>query len=197
MPASPARRLVLASTSRYRRALLERLGVPFTVASPEVDETAAPGEMPAALAPRLAEAKARAVGQAFPDAVIVGSDQVADLDGAALGKPGGAAAARAQLRRMSGRAVVFRTALCVLDMRDGRCRLASVDVTSRFRTLSDREIDRYLAAEKPFDCAGSVKSEALGITLFDAIESDDPTALVGLPLIALARFLREAGFELP
>jgi len=189
-------RLVLASTSPYRRDLLARLGLPFDTARPGVNETPGPGESPLALAVRLAEAKAVDVASANGDAWVLGSDQVAELDGTALGKPGDAERARAQLAAMSGRAVCFHTGVC-LARGDGR-RLAALDTTTvRFRALSDGEIARYVAAERPLDCAGSFKSEGLGIALFEAIESQDPTALVGLPLIATARLLREAGFRLP
>lgn len=189
-------RLVLASTSPYRRDLLARLGLPFDTARPGVNETPGPGESPLALAVRLAEAKAVDVASANGDAWVLGSDQVAELDGTALGKPGDAERARAQLAAMSGRAVRFHTGVC-LARGDGR-RLAALDTTTvRFRALSDGEIARYVAAERPLDCAGSFKSEGLGIALFEAIESQDPTALVGLPLIATARLLREAGFRLP
>ena len=190
-------RLTLASTSRYRRELLERLRLPFDVARPEVDETALPGESPLALATRLAEAKAQAVAQALGDAGwALGSDQVADLGGKALGKPGGRDAAIAQLRAMSGGVVHFHTALCLAHA-DGRA-LAAIDLTEvRFRALADAEIERYVDAEQPFDCAGSFKSEGLGITLFESIDNRDPTALIGLPLIATCALLRQAGFPLP
>ncbi|HET6435150.1 MAG TPA: Maf family nucleotide pyrophosphatase [Xanthomonadaceae bacterium] len=188
-------RLVLASTSRYRRELLERLRLPFDVARPAVDETPLPGEAPAALAMRLARAKAEAVA-AGGDAWVVGSDQVAALGDDALGKPGSVEAAQEQLRRMSGRSVAFLTAVC-LAHRDGRAWQALDTTTVRFRTLSEEEIARYVAAERPLDCAGSFKSEGLGIALFEAIETVDPTALVGLPLIATAGLLRRAGFALP
>lgn len=189
-------RLVLASTSRYRRELLERLRLPFDVARPDTDETPRPGEAPAALAARLAEAKAAAVARAEPGAWVLGSDQVAELDGRPLGKPGGREAAIAQLASMSGRIVAFHTGVCLL--RGDAPPLAAADVTRvRFRALDAAEIARYVDAEQPFDCAGSFKSEGLGIALFDAIESSDPTALVGLPLIATARLLRQAGFALP
>jgi septum formation protein len=190
-------RLILASTSRYRRELLARLRLPFDVTRPDTDETPLPDEPPAALAQRLAVAKATAAahGQA-EDAWVLGSDQVAELDGAALGKPGGRAAALAQLAAMSGHGVCFRTAICLAHA-DGR-RFSAIDTTIvRFRTLDRDEIARYVDAEQPFDCAGSFKSEGLGITLFESIQSQDPTALVGLPLIATARLLREAGFQLP
>lgn len=187
--------LVLASTSRYRRELLARLRLDFDVARPDVDESALRGENPTALAQRLAQAKAAAIATQVPDAWVIGSDQVADLAGAALGKSGGRAAAIAQLQAMSGHAVAFHTAVCVL--RDD-IRFTAMDTTTvRFRALGLAEIERYVDAEQPFDCAGSFKSEGLGVTLFDAIETSDPTALVGLPLIATARLLREAGFVAP
>ena len=187
--------LVLASTSRYRRELLDRLRLPFEVARPDVDESALSGETPETLAVRLAAAKARAICPTRPDAWVIGSDQVADLGGVALGKPGARAAAIAQLQAMSGRAVIFRTAVCVAR---GEVALAALDTTVvRFRTLSLDEVERYVDAEQPFDCAGSFKSEGFGITLFEAIESRDPTALVGLPLIATAGLLRQAGYALP
>ncbi|MGN6513961.1 MAG: Maf family protein [Lysobacteraceae bacterium] len=188
-------RLVLASTSRYRRELLERLRLPFEVARPEVDETPLPDESPAALARRLAGAKAAAVAGGT-DAWVIGSDQVACLDGRPLGKPGSVEAAVAQLRGMSGRAVEFLTAVCVAH-RSGHAFHALDTTTVRFRSLDADAIARYVAAEQPLDCAGSFKSEGLGIALFDAIETVDPTALVGLPLIATARLLRQAGFTLP
>jgi septum formation protein len=190
-------RLVLASTSRYRRELLERLRLPFDVARPEVDETPLPGEAPHALAVRLAEAKAMAVAVRHgDDAWALGSDQVAEVEGRALGKPGGREAAIAQLRSMSGRVVRFHTALCLAHA-DGRA-FAGVDLTDvHVRALADAEIERYVDAEQPFDCAGSFKSEGLGIVLFERIDNRDPTALIGLPLIATCELLREAGFTLP
>lgn len=196
LPSQP-RRLVLGSTSRYRRELLQRLGLPFDVASPEVDEIPLAGETPAALATRLALAKARAVAQRHPEAVVIGSDQVADLNGEPLGKPGTHERAVAQLRRMSGQTVVFQTALAVRCEATGfeSVDLAAVRVV--FRTLGDAEIERYLRAEEPYDCAGSAKSEGLGIALLERIDSDDPTALVGLPLIRTCRLLREAGLMVP
>ena len=188
-------RLTLASTSRYRRELLERLRLPFDVARPEVDETALPGESPLALATRLAEAKAQAVAQALgDDGWALGSDQVADLGGKALGKPGGRDAAIAQLRAMSGGVVHFHTALCLAHA-DGRA-LAAIDLTEvRFRALTDAEIERYVDAEQPFDCAGSFKSEGLGIALFSRLEGDDPNSLVGLPLIRLVAMLEHYGVQ--
>lgn len=189
--------LILASTSAYRRQLLERLDLPFDVARPEVDETPRPGEAPEAMAVRLAAEKAMAVARTVGrPAWVIGSDQAAELDGAPVGKPGDHARAMAQLGAMSGRAIRFHTALCLIGP-DGRRREA-VDLTSvRFRPLSTDEIDRYLRREQPYDCAGSFKCEGLGVSLFEAIETRDPTALVGLPLIATARLLREAGFVLP
>lgn len=189
-------RLILASTSAYRRALLERLGLPFDTARPDTDETPQPDEPPAALAVRLARAKAEAVASGAGDAWTIGSDQVAELDGRPLGKPGMAENAVAQLRAMSGRAVRFHTALCLAGP-EGR-RFEHLDLTVvRFRTLGEDEIARYVARECPLDCAGSFKCEGLGIALFEAIDNRDPTALVGLPLIATARLLREAGFAVP
>jgi septum formation protein len=190
-------RLVLASTSRYRRELLGRLRLPFDTASPAVDETPLPAECPRALANRLAVAKARDVAHGLPDdAWALGSDQVADLDGVPLGKPGGRDAAIGQLRTMSGRTVRFHTALCLAHA-DGRV-FTDIDLTEvQFRLLDDAAIERYVDAEQPYDCAGSFKSEGLGITLFEAIDNRDPSALVGLPLIATCRLLRQAGFVLP
>lgn len=193
---SPAPRLILGSTSRYRRELLERLRLPFDVARPDTDETPLAGETPESLARRLARAKAADVAARHPEAWVIGSDQVAEFDGRPLGKPGTHEAATEQLQAMSGRSVRFLTGLC-LTRGDGEI-LEALDCTVvRFRALATEEIQRYLAAEQPYDCAGSFKSEGLGITLFDAIETHDPTALIGLPLIATARLLREAGFALP
>ena len=193
---APTVRLLLASTSVYRRELLARLRLPFDCVAPAVDESAAAGEAAAALAQRLAADKCAAVAARHPDAVVLGSDQVACIDGTPLGKPGGHAAAFAQLRRSSGRAVEFLTAIHVVA--PGMPARAHLDRTTvRFRALGDAEIERYLQAERPFDCAGSFKCEGLGIALFEAIDSSDPTALVGLPLIATAGLLREAGFALP
>ena len=191
-----SRPLVLGSTSRYRRDLLQRLHIPFEVAAPDVDESPLPGEHPAELAARLALAKARAVALQFPGAVVIGSDQVADLKGLPLGKPGCHERAVAQLRQMRGQTVVFQTAVAVVCLDTGfeQGDLAAVRV--RFRDLDDAEIENYLRAEQPYDCAGSAKSEGLGIALLDAIESDDPTALVGLPLIRTCKMLRAAGVQL-
>ncbi|QHI98050.1 septum formation inhibitor Maf [Xylophilus rhododendri] len=190
---SGGRRLVLGSTSIYRRELLQRLRLPFDVAAPDVDETPQHGESPETLARRLGLAKARAVARLHPDAIVIGSDQVADLDGEPLGKPGDHARAVQQLRRMRGRTVIFQTAVSVVCAASAfeASDLASVKV--RFRDLSDDEIEHYLQAEKPYDCAGSAKSEGLGISLLDAIDNDDPTALIGLPLIRTCRLLRAAG----
>lgn len=189
-------RLILASTSVYRRELLTRLGLPFDSARPETDETPQPGEAPLALAGRLAVAKAAAIAALQPGAWVIGSDQVAEFDGRPFGKPGGRDGALAQLGAMSGREVRFLTGLCLL--RHGEAPKTALDVTTvRFRELSAEEVARYVDAEQPYDCAGSFKSEGLGIALFDAIESQDPTALIGLPLIATARLLREAGYRLP
>lgn len=195
MQASPNRKLILGSTSVYRRSLLERLRIPFDVESPHVDESALPGETPAALAQRLAMAKAQAVALRFPEAVVIGSDQVADLDGSALGKPGNHARAVQQLRGMSGRVVVFQTAVAVVCKASGFCQAALAPVTVQFRTLTDTEIENYLLAEQPYDCAGSAKSEGLGIALLERIENDDPTALIGLPLIRTSALLRAAGLD--
>jgi len=189
-------RLILASTSIYRRELLGRLRLPFDTERPGTDETALAGEAPEALARRLARAKAADVAKRHPGAWVIGSDQVAECGGRALGKPGHHEAATAQLASMSGQAVRFHTGLCLA--REGEAPLETLDCTIvRFRELGSDEIERYLRAEQPYDCAGSFKSEGLGITLFEAIENRDPTALIGLPLIATARLLREAGFRLP
>ncbi|RST54905.1 Maf family protein [Variovorax sp. DXTD-1] len=190
------RPLILASTSRYRRELLNRLHLPFDVQPPEVDETALPGETPRELAERLALEKARAVAARFPEAVVIGSDQVADLAGEALGKPGDHARATAQLCKMRGQTLIFQTAVAVVCQATGFVERDLAPVRVVFRDLSDAAIERYLQAEQPYDCAGSAKSEGLGIALLSAIDSDDPTALVGLPLIRTCRMLRSAGVEL-
>ena len=187
--------LVLGSTSVYRRELLLRLRLPFTVAAPQVDERARPGEAPADLAQRLALDKAREVALRHPGAVVIGADQVADLAGLAIGKPGSHARAVAQLQTMRGQWVVFHTAVAVLRPDQGFEQVLTAPVRVRFRDLSDAEIQRYLALEQPYDCAGSAKCETLGIALLEAIESDDPTALVGLPLIRTCRLLRAAGLD--
>jgi len=191
----PARRLVLASTSRYRRELLARLRLPFEVESPGIDEQAAPGEAPATTALRLALAKAEAVAARDPAAIVIGSDQVADLAGTGLGKPGDHARATAQLRAMRGRLVVFQTAVAVVCRERGFAEGALVPVAVRFRALADDEIERYLRAEQPYDCAGSAKIETLGIALVERVDSDDPTALIGLPLIRTCALLRRAGLD--
>ena len=195
-PAPPAP-LVLASGSRYRREQLARLGLDFAVDAPDVDEGEHPREAPDALARRLAEAKARTVAARHPGAVVIGSDQIAVLDGARLGKPGGAAAARAQLARESGRTVDFLTALHVHDGRSGRGHAALDRTRVTLRALDQAAVRRYVDADRPLDCAGAFRVESLGIALFERIESEDPTALVGLPLIATARLLRACGFVLP
>jgi len=193
---SGGRRLILGSTSAYRRELLQRLRLPFDVVAPDVDETPLAGETPETLARRLGLAKARAVAALHPEAVVIGSDQVADLDGEPLGKPGDHARAVKQLQRMRGRTVVFQTAVSVVCGADAFEASDIARVQVRFRALTDAEIDRYLRAEQPYDCAGSAKSEGLGIALLDAIDNDDPTALIGLPLIRTCRLLRAAGMAI-
>jgi septum formation protein len=190
------RPVILGSTSRYRKELLSRLQIPFDTAAPNVDETPHSHESPKDLAMRLALAKAHAVALKNPQAVVIGSDQVADLEGAPLGKPGNHANATLQLQRMRGKTVIFQTALSVvcLTTRFEKTDLAAVKV--KFRDLSDSEIESYLLAEEPYDCAGSAKSEGLGIALLESIESDDPTALIGLPLIRTCLMLREAGVNI-
>ena len=192
-----SRALILGSTSAYRRELLGRLRLPFEVVAPLVDETPLAGELPKDLALRLARAKAGAVAQQHPHAVVIGSDQVADLHGEPLGKPGNHARAMAQLQKMRGQQVVFQTAVSVVCQATGFAQTELAAVKVQFRPLSDAEIERYLLAEQPYDCAGSAKSEGLGITLLDSIESDDPTALVGLPLIRTCQLLRLAGIQIP
>ena len=192
---SNRRRLVLASTSRYRRDLLARLRLNFDVQAPGVDEAALAGELPRALALRLALAKADAVAAAAPEAIVIGSDQVAELDGQAIGKPGDHGRATAQLRVMSGREVVFWTAVAVVCRDSGFSATDMAAVTVRFRQLDAAAIEHYLRTEQPYDCAGSAKAETLGIALLDAIESDDPTALIGLPLIRTCSLLRRAGLD--
>jgi len=194
--APPAPTLVLGSSSAYRRELLQRLRLDFEVVRPEVDEAPLPGELPQATAVRLALAKAEAVHRMRPDAIVIGSDQVASCDGHQIGKPGDHARARAQLRAMSGHEVVYYTALCVIDGRNARVQADAAVVRVRFRSLSDDEIERYLLAERPYDVAGSAKCEGLGIALLERIDSDDPTALVGLPLIRLVSMLRTLGYPL-
>ena len=193
---STPRSLILGSTSRYRHELLSRLRIPFDVVAPEVDETPLAGELPHALASRLALAKAHAVAKLHPDAVVIGSDQVADLKGEPLGKPGNHLRAVQQLQRMRGETVVFQTAVAVVCHTTGFDRMEVAAVRVHFRDLSDAEIEAYLQAEQPYDCAGSAKSEGLGIALLDAIDNDDPTALIGLPLIRTCRMLRDAGIPI-
>ena len=195
MSSSP-RLLILGSTSRYRYELLSRLRIPFDVVAPDVDETPLAGESPLALASRLALAKAHAVAKLHPQAVVIGSDQVADLHGEPLGKPGNHDRAVQQLQRMRGQTVVFQTAVAVVCHASGFKQMEVAPVRVRFRDLTDTEIESYLQAEQPYDCAGSAKSEGLGIALLDAIDNDDPTALIGLPLIRTCRMLREAGIAL-
>ncbi|MDP2794663.1 MAG: Maf family nucleotide pyrophosphatase [Sulfurisoma sp.] len=192
-------KLVLASTSPYRRELLGRLQLPFEAVAPETDETALPNESPVATAERLAEAKARAVVGRFPDALIIGSDQVAYLAGGSqcFGKPGNRNNAIIQLRSMSGKTVIFHTGLCLLNSTTGRTHVRGIPTEVRFRELSDAEIHRYLDKEDALNCAGSARSEGLGIALLEYLRGDDPNALVGLPLIALADMLRAEGIELP
>ena len=190
---APSTPLILASSSAYRRELLGRLQLPFTVDVPDIDEAPLPGEAPAATALRLAGAKAAAVAARHPGSLVIGSDQVATLDDAQIGKPGTHAAALAQLQMMRGRAVVFHTALCLHDGRDGSAQLEDIQTVVRFRDLPDAQLDAYLRIEQPYDCAGSAKNEGLGIAILERIDSTDPTALTGLPLIALTGMLRRAG----
>lgn len=187
--------LVLASTSRYRRALLKQLGLRFAIASPAIDEARRTAEAPDALVRRLAEAKARAVAADHPEALIIGSDQVACLDDQVLGKPGDRPRAIAQLRAASGRTALFRTGLCLLHAPSGRAQVICEPYQVRFRSLSEAQIAAYVDREQPFDCAGSFKSEGLGIALLEGLQGDDPNALIGLPLIRLIALLAEAGFD--
>ena len=200
MPLSNAQpRLILGSGSRYRQELLARLQIPFAVVAPNIDETAHRNEAPDATALRLARQKAEAVAAQMPGALVIGCDQVATLDGAPIGKPGTHDKALQQLRQMRGRCVVFHSALCLLDGRSGASRHAvqveDVPTSVTFRNLPDNELDAYLRIEQPYDCAGSAKNEGLGIALIEKIESADPTALTGLPLIALTTMLRHAGVQ--
>jgi len=194
MPQS--QQIVLASTSRYRRELLARLGLPFEVAAPGVDETALPGEAPEQTAQRLAEAKARAVAARFPQAIVIGSDQVAVLDGLPLGKPGNHGNAVRQLKAMRGKEVVFHTALCLCHAASGRTATRVVPYYVRFRDCSDAQIEHYLRREQPYDCAGSARCEGLGIALVAEMRGNDPNALIGLPLIALTEMLAEQGVSI-
>jgi septum formation protein len=190
-------RLILASTSPFRRELLGRLGLPFDVVAPNVDESALPGEVPTETAERLSIAKARTVAQDHPDALIIGSDQVAYRDGARFGKPGTRDNAISQLRLMSGQTIIFHTGLCLLNAATGETQVRGIPTEVRFRTLSGAEIERYVAKEDSLNCAGSARSEGLGIALLEYLRGDDPNALVGLPLIALCELLRAEGVELP
>jgi len=186
-------RLVLASTSPFRRELLSRLGLPFETTAPDTDETPLPGETPEATALRLSEAKARAAATRFPDALIIGSDQVAVLDGKIYGKPGTHERAVKQLQTMRGRTVNFFTGLCLYNAATDTARVRGIPTLVSFRNLSDAEIENYLRREQPYNCAGSAKSEGLGIAVIAAMEGSDPNALVGLPLIALCDLLRDEG----
>ena len=201
LTASPNRSLILGSTSQYRRELLARLRLPFETRAPQVDESPLPGEAPGKLALRLAAAKARAVAARYAaspaGALVIGSDQVAHCDGQIMGKPGNYERAVQQLRAMRGKTTIFDTALCLIDVHSGREQLKLVPTRVRLRDLSDAEIDAYLRAEEPYDCAGSAKSEGLGIALMESMEGDDPNALVGLPLIALCAMLRAEGVQIP
>jgi len=190
-------RLVLASTSPYRRELLTRLQIPFETVAPDADEAPLAGETPAATAERLAEAKARAVAAQFPDSLIIGSDQVAHMGEKRFGKPGSRDKAIAQLRAMSGKSVIFHTGLCLLNTASGRVHLRGIPTDVRFRELADEEILRYLDKEDALNCAGSARSEGLGIAMLEYMRGDDPNALVGLPLIALCDMLRAEGVALP
>lgn len=190
------RPLILASSSPYRRELLDRLGLDYSTVSPDIDESARPGETPAALVERLAEQKARAVGESHPG-LIIGSDQVATVDDEILGKPGNHERAVAQLTRLSGRQVTFHTGVCLLDTEHHEAQVDVVPFRVQFRSLGAGQIERYLRTEQPYNCAGSFKSEGLGITLFEKMSGDDPTALIGLPLIRLTGMLGNAGVDLP
>ena len=198
IPTSSLPRLILASSSTYRRELLERLRLPFEIMAPDIDESALPGETAEATALRLARCKAQAIAARVPGSVVIGSDQVATLDGDQIGKPGNHANALAQLKKMRGRRVVFHTALCVWDDRaaalTGGAQLENVQTFVTFRNLPDADLDAYLRIEQPYDCAGSAKNEGLGIAMLERIDSHDPTALTGLPLIALTGMLRKVGF---
>lgn len=189
--------LILASTSPYRKELLNRLQIGFDVCAPETDETPLPGESPATTAERLSIAKATAVADRYPNALIIGSDQVAYCGDLRFGKPGTRDKSREQLRSLSGKVVTFHTGLCLLNAASGRKHLRGVPTEARFRELSDTEIERYMDREDALNCAGSARSEGLGISLLEWMRSDDPTALVGLPLIALAEMLRAEGHSLP
>lgn len=194
--ATPPLHLILGSSSVYRKELLARLGIPFEVAVPDIDESPLEGETPEATALRLAQAKAAAIAARHPGSLVIGSDQVATLDGEQIGKPGTHYNALKQLQKMRGRRVVFHTALCLLDSRqsdNATVQLENIQTTVTFRDLLDAELEAYLRAEQPYDCAGSARNEGLGIAILEKIESNDPTALTGLPLIALTTMLRKAG----
>lgn len=191
------RTLVLSSTSPFRKALLNRLAIPFLTFRPEVDEASLADESPEQLVTRLAVLKACAAGASYPDALIIGSDQVAVCEGKVLGKPGVHDAAEKQLQQLSGNRVIFQTGLCLLDTGNGQIKSTLIPYSVFFRELDKQQIERYLLAEKPYNCAGSFKSEGLGISLFERMEGDDPTALIGLPLIHLVTWLNEAGIEIP
>ena len=193
MPSTPT--LILASSSPYRQQLLQRLGMPFVAIAPNLDESPLPGETPKNLTLRLAQAKAQAIASLHPNAWVIGSDQSADLNGHPIGKPGTHAAALAQLKQMQGQVVVFHTSLCLIGQ--GFCETTHVPTTVQFRNLPEHVLDQYLRLEQPYDCAGSAKSEGMGIILLKKIESEDPTALIGLPLIALTSLFLQAGFPLP
>ena len=193
MPSAPT--LILASSSPYRQQLLQRLGVPFVAIAPNLDESPLPGETPKNLTLRLAQAKAQAIASLHPNAWVIGSDQSADLNGHPIGKPGTHAAALAQLKQMQGQVVVFHTSICLMGQ--GFCETTHVPTTVQFRNLPEQVLDQYLHLEQPYDCAGSAKSEGMGIILLEKIESDDPTALIGLPLIALTSLFHQAGIPLP
>lgn len=197
MHSSAFPRLILASTSTFRRELLTRLQIPFETASPDADESPLAGEHPVQTAERLAEVKARAVAERFPDALIIGSDQVAYCEDQVFGKPGSREKSREQLRFMAGRTVIFHTGLCLLNTATGHAWLRGIPTEVRFRTLSDDEIERYMDKEDALNCAGSAKSEGLGIALLESLRGDDPNALVGLPLIALCDLLRAEGVNIP
>jgi len=189
--------IILASSSPYRRALLERLGLPFTCHRPDVDETPMPGESPPVLVKRLAREKAAHAGKIYPEAIVIGSDQVAVLNADILTKPGNHERARAQLQQLSGRKVIFQTGLCVLNSTSGSFQVDAIACVVEFRKLGIAEIERYLSLERPYACAGSFKSEGLGISLLASIQGVDPTALIGLPLIRLCEMLRNEGVKLP
>ncbi len=193
MPSTPT--LILASSSPYRQQLLQRLGMPFVAIAPNLDESPLPGETPKNLTLRLAQAKAQAIASLHPNAWVIGSDQSADLNGHPIGKPGTHAAALAQLKQMQGQVVVFHTSLCLIGQ--GFCETTHVPTTVQFRNLPEHVLDQYLRLEQPYDCAGSAKSEGMGIILLEKIESEDPTALIGLPLIALTSLFLQAGISLP